>query len=104
MLTLSKTTPKILQDIGLKNRPITMTQRHLKTVMNAGGAYKGANYHNSGADTIKKIPEALNNPLNVLKSSTDENRIVVVTDFADKKERPIIASIKINGMGVIKKC
>lgn len=101
MLIVTKETPKILQDIGLNNYPITLTQRHLNTIMNAKGNYKNANYHNLGAKLIKKIPEAISKPLNILQSDTDTNSIVVITDLADNLDRPIIASIKIDGKGVI---
>ena len=43
----------------------------------------------------------MENPLNVLQSSTNENSIVVITDLADKKERPIIASIEMDYNGRI---
>ena len=101
MLIVSQNTPKILQDIGLNDLPITLTQRHLKTIMNASGEYKGANYHNLGVDLVKQLPQAIANPLNVLKSNTDSNSIVVITELADKQDRPVIASIKIDGRGQI---
>ena len=70
MLVVSKDTPKIWQEIGLSNLPITMTQRHLKTIMNSSGKYQGANYHDLGVDLVKQLPEAINNPLNILQSDT----------------------------------
>ena len=100
MLTLGRT-PKILQELGLKDLPITMTQKHLDTIMNESGKYKGANYHGLGEDIVKKLPEALNNPLDILKSSTKDDSIVLTTDLSDKQDRTIIASIKIDGKGDI---
>ena len=101
MLTVSENTPQILQDIGLNNLPITMTQRHLKTIMNSEGEYKGANYHDLGIDVVKQLPQAISNPLNILKSDTNSDSIVIITELADKLDRPIIASIKIDGTGTI---
>ncbi len=101
MLVVSENTPKILQDIGLKNFPITITQRHLKTVTNPSGNYQGANYHNLGVDLVKQLPDAIANPLNILKSDTKSDSIVVITELADNQDRPIIASIKIDGKGII---
>lgn len=101
MLVVRQDTPKVLQDIGLNNLPITLTQRHLKTIMNSNGEYTGANYHDLGFDLVKQLPEAISKPLNIVKSSTDTNSIVVITELADKQDRPIIASIKIDGKGVI---
>lgn len=100
MLTLGRT-PKVLQELGLKDLPITMTQKHLDTIMNESGKYKGANYHGLGEDIVKKLPEALNNPLDILKSSTKDDSIVLTTDLSDKQDRTIIASIKIDGTGKV---
>lgn len=101
MIVVLKETPNVLQQIGLSNLPITMTQRHLKTIMNSNGQYKGANYHDLGADLIKQIPDAISHPLNILQSDTRADSIVVITELADKQDRPIIASIKIDGTGQI---
>ena len=98
MLTLGKT-PKVLQELGLPDFPITITQKHLDTIMNESGKYKGANYHNLGEEIVKKLPEALNNPLDILKSNTKDDSIVLTTDLSDKQDRTIIASIKIDGKG-----
>ena len=101
MLVVLDNTPEVLRNIGLNNYPITLTQRHLNTIMNEKGNYKNANYHNLGAELVKKIPEALSKPLNVLQSDTDSNSIVVITNLADSHDRPIIASIRIDGKGNI---
>jgi len=101
MLIVSESTPQILQELGLKNFPITMTQKHLDTIMNKEGKYSGANYHNLGVDVVKQLPEALARPLNVLKSSTKNDSIVVVTDLSDLNDNIVIASIAIDGKGRI---
>ena len=101
MLIVSKNTPLILQKIGLKDLPITMTQKHFETITKAYGQYKKANYHNLGIDIVKQLPSAIANPLNVLKSSTTNNSIVIITELIDNQDRPIIVSIKINGKGQI---
>ena len=101
MLVVSEHTPQVLQDVGLNDFPITLTQKHLYTMTNKNGKYKNANYHDIDLNTIKQLPQAIEKPLNVLKSSTDDNSIVVITELADGKERPIIASIKIDGKGRI---
>lgn len=100
MLTLGQT-PQVLKDIGLPDLPITMTQKHLDTIMNESGKYKGANYHNLGEDVVKQLPEAINNPLDIVKSNTQDDSIVLTTYLADKQDRPVIASIKIDGKGTI---
>ncbi len=93
-------TPKILQDIGLPNNQIILKQSKLKTMLQES-SNSNDNLHGLPVETVKRIPEAISNPLNVLKSSTNENSIVVITDLADKMERPIIASIEMNYKGQI---
>lgn len=100
MLTLGKT-PQVLKDIGLPDLPITMTQRHLDTIMNESGKYKNANYHGLGEEIVKKLPEAINNPLDIVKSNTKDDSIVLTTYLADKNDNTVIASIKIDGTGKI---
>lgn len=100
MLVLGKT-PQVLKDIGLPDLPITMTQKHLDTIMNESGKYKNANYHNLGIDIVKQLPEAINNPLDIVKSNTQDNSIVLTTYLSDKQNRTVVASIKIDGTGKV---
>lgn len=93
-------TSQILQDIGLPNSDIILKQSKLKQLMQESNN-PNSNLHGLSSDTIKRIPEALANPLNVLQSSTSENSVVIITDLADKAERPIIASIEVNYKGQI---
>lgn len=95
-LVVLPNTPKILQELGAEDLPITVTSGKLERIMNAEGKQK-KQYHDLGIDIVKQLPEALNRPLNILKSH--DNSYVVVTDLADKQDRTIIASIKIDGTG-----
>ncbi|MFR5766084.1 MAG: hypothetical protein ACLUF5_05855 [Clostridia bacterium] len=67
--------------------------------MNESGKHTGANYHNLGKDIIKQLPEAMNNPLDIVKSNTKGDSIVLITYLADKQNRTVVASIKIDGKG-----
>lgn len=55
MLVVLSKTPDLLKRIGLEDLPITMTQKHLYTIVNKQGKYKYVNYHNLGVDLIKKV-------------------------------------------------
>lgn len=101
MLVVLSQTPDLLKRIGLEDLPITMTQKHLYTIINKQGKYKYVNYHNLGVDLIKKLPISIRQPLKVLLSNTKADSIVIVTDLTDKENRPVIASIKMNGIGRI---
>lgn len=50
---------------------------------------------------IKKIPTSLRQPLKVLLSNTKADSVVLVTDLIDRENRPVIASIKMNGKGKV---
>ena len=93
-------TPNVLQNLGLPDNQIILKQSKLKNILEKS-ASDTDKLHGLPVETVKKIPEALANPLNVLKSSTDERSIVVITDLADSYERPVIASIEVNYDGQI---
>lgn len=99
MIVVLSKTPEILKKIGLDDLPITMTQKHLYTIMNKSGKYKDVNYHNLGIDLIKRLPRSLRQPMKILLSNTKADSVVLVTDLIDKEDRPIIASIKMDGRG-----
>ncbi len=101
MIVVLSKTPEILKEIGLDDLPITMTQKHLYTITNKSGKYKDVNYHNLGLDLIKKLPASLRQPMKILLSNTKADSIVLVTDLIDNEDRPVIASIKLNGEGRI---
>lgn len=91
-------TPKILRDVGLPNLPILMTAKHLKSVVQDSGT-ESMNYHGLGVKAIKKLPEFLADPVMIMDSLTREDSIVVLTEIADKENRPVIAAVKMNGVG-----
>jgi len=91
-------TPQILQDVGLPNLPILMTAKHLRSVTLDSGSDK-MNYHGLGAETVKKLPKMLAEPVMVMDSLTRDDSVVVLTDTVDKENRPIIAAIKLDGVG-----
>ena len=94
--------PDVLHNIGLPDLPITITQKHIYTIVNDYGKYKNVNYHGLGEDLIKQLPNCIKKPLYVFKSQTKSDSIVVVTSLRDKQNRPIIVSIKISGSCRIK--
>lgn len=93
-------TPDVLTKLGAPDNQIILKQNKLKSLIEQSND-DTSKLHGVPIETIKRLPEAIANPLNILKSSTDENSIVIITDLADKKERPIIASIKLNYDGQI---
>ncbi len=93
-------TPQILLDAGLDQLPILYTQRHLRDALMPKGT-KGEAIHHHGLTTeiIKKMPQALENPVMIYDSLSKNDSIVVLTDLIDGNNNPIIAAIRPNGTG-----
>ena len=96
-LVLFKETPILYQQLGLENHPMTLTSNKLDRIYNVDGKQSGK-YHGLG-ELVKKLPQAIENPLNVVESK--DGTIVVVTDLSDSNNDIVIASIKIDGTGQI---
>ena len=97
-MTVLEHTPQVLQELGVKDYPITLTANKLDRIMNDSGNQNGE-YHGLGIETVKKIPQALQNPLDIVKSHN--NSYVLTTDLSDNQNRQVIASIKIDGKGYV---
>ena len=95
-------TPEVLQSIGLKKLPMLMTQKHAYTTTMAEGKYRSTdvNYHALGLETMQKLPDAIADPLMVIKSHNYDGRITVITELTDSEGRGIIAPVIVNGQGV----
>lgn len=95
-------TPEVLQSIGLKKLPMLMTQKHAYTTTMAEGKYRSTdvNYHALGLETMQKLPDAIANPLMVIKSHNYEGRITVITELSDKKGYSVIVPVIVEGHGV----
>ncbi|MCI8348671.1 MAG: hypothetical protein HFE74_04435 [Firmicutes bacterium] len=93
-------TPAKLKQVGLSSLPMLMTQRHIRNI-NSNIKNKNKNAHGINAETIKKLPEFLANPVMIMDSlsTATSNGVVVVTNEVDNENRPIIVSIKPNGKG-----
>lgn len=97
-------TPKILVDNGVKNLPMLITQKHIKSTIytlqeaeKLGLPTKNVNYHGLGKDLLIKAIDNLDNPKAIYKTS--ENNYLVVTEFKDSSGKEIIVPIQINGKG-----
>ena len=96
-MTVLEHTPKVLQKLGVKDLPITLTTNKLERIMNESGN-QSKTYHNLG-ELVKKLPEAIQNPLDIIKSHN--NSYVLTTDLSDNQDRSVIVSLKIDGKGYI---
>lgn len=97
-LTVLEHTPDVLQKLGVKDNPITLTANKLDRIMNKTGKQSGE-YHDLGIDIVKQLPNAIENPLDVVKSHN--NSYVLTTSLSDNQNRQVIVSIKIDGKGYV---
>ena len=101
-------TPAVLQELGIKDRPMLITASHIYSIIvseeqaKADGRYrKKTNYHNLGIDIVSQLPQAIANPVAIVKSNNDssDSDIVLITTLADKVGKPVIVAVKIDGFG-----
>lgn len=84
-------TPEYLKDIGDINNPLVMTQSNISKFAYPEG-YMGGK-HNLGYDAIAEVPNRLNDPAAVMKSLTQPDSGVVLTDMLDAHGDPVIAPV-----------
>jgi len=98
-------TPKILVDNGVKDLPMLMTAKHIKSTIlteveakNKGIVInKKSHYHGLGKETLLKVISKLDNPLEIYKQS--DNNYLIITEIINNKKKNIIVPIEINGKG-----
>lgn len=102
-ITLCEKTPKILQEIGIPDKPFVITSKHAYLVIKNEGKYKGVNdhYHGLGKETFLRIPSLLQSPIMVFKNHNAKDEVIAVVNAIDKNKNPVILPIKINATGSI---
>lgn len=94
------TTPTVLKMIGLPDVNVTIHGSTFKKVMQ--------DKHNVTAETLKQLPKQINNPVAVIKSETQGNGYIVLTELVEQengRDKPIIAALHLkqdaNGLELI---
>ncbi len=85
-LVLVCTTPEILREAGLKDLPMHITQKHIINCTHEK-VENNSEYHGLSKEEIKKLPEALENPVILTESFTQKESVVAVLDFRDKERQ-----------------
>lgn len=100
-ITILEETPKVLQNVGVPNKPILMTSKHAYLAINKEGKYTGENdhYHDLGKDTFLLIPGLLQSPMMVLQNKSNKDELVAVLNWQDKEKNILIVPLKLNGKG-----
>lgn len=91
-------TPKVLTDLGLRQLPMLITQRHLKNIVHPKDP-ANTRYHGLPVEQIKQLPQMLESPAMVARSLTHADDLVVITSQADPDNLPIMVSIRPDGRG-----
>ena len=99
ILVVNEKTPRILQKYGAENRPLTMSQSVMRKIAYPEG-YMGGK-HNLGFVALAKLPEQLADPMAVLKSASQKNSLVIITELVDTENRPVIVPIHLDKSGRI---
>lgn len=106
-------TPSVLKKYGVSARALSMKQSTIpKTVYPAEyrkalakgtelseTAIQNLQGHNLGFEVFRVLPEKLKKPVAILKSSTQKDSVVVLTDLIDTAGRPVIVPIHIDKNG-----
>ena len=90
-------TPQILQQLGLKDLPILMSQKHVRNCLHEKG--KNPRWHGLDKSDLIGLIDELQAPALVMDSLRDDYSIIVVTATVDKDRLPIIATIRCYGEG-----
>lgn len=94
-------TPDILQKYGAKNIEMTMKPSVVRKIAyptNYLGLKQG---HNLGFYALEQLPQQLANPVAILKSYTQPNSMVIITEMIDVDNRPVIVPIHLDKNGNI---
>ena len=89
-------TPEVFQKIGLNALPMTYATGHLKDVLQGNKVD-----HNFGEANLKRIPEAMKNPVAIIASNTKpQSSIVAILDLSFGN-KPMFAAVEIEGYGTM---
>ncbi len=93
-LLVAEHTPQVFIDkAGAKDLKIITGWDTAYLAMNQDGELQG-NYHGLGADVMKAIPKALEDPLYIVKQK--DGRINAVTEVVVKGNRPVLVSVELD--------
>ena len=91
-------TPDVLVRLGVPQLPMRIVEpkKLFQVALNRSSGNLNARDHDLAADVMAKVPEAMQNPLAVFDSKTENNAKVMVLEIKDSQDRPIIVAIHVN--------
>lgn len=91
-------TPEVLRALGANNIPLRMTQEVARKIAYPENYLGGK--HNLGISALKNLLPQINDPLAVLRSNTQGNSLVLLTQWNDANNNPVIAAVHLNKQGI----
>ena len=90
--------PEQFYNLGYDTKqPLYLNMNKLENIMKEPkGTVNGVNQHGITMDIIEKLPDALNNPLNIVKNPKFRNRFVMITNLTDQYGDMIVVPVEIN--------
>ena len=110
-IMIREDTPKILVKNGIKNLPMLITQRHIRTaIFNLEQARtlnlpldNKTHYHGLGKELFLRGIKDLENPIAIYKNISRANandNFVIITNIKDNENNNIIIPIQVDGRGI----
>ena len=93
------TTPGILREVGLKDLPMHITQKHILDCLHEK-TINNNHYHGLSVQELKRLPEALESPVILAESLTKEDSLVAVLDYREQDGNPVIVAVRLNGNAI----
>lgn len=87
-------TPEVLKKTGFNALPITINQKHVDYAINGT---KDVDHH-LGETLLKQLPQALENPVAIISSQTQPNRVVAILKMQHNGKN-VITPVEIDGYG-----
>ena len=92
-------TPEIYEQFGVKPLKITITPATINKIAYPAGYQHGK--HNLGIPAVKKLPQQLQNPSAILRSASQPNSLVVLTEWADTQGNPVVVPLHLDKKGAV---
>lgn len=90
-------TPDILLSLGATDLPMTMTQSTARKIAFPAGYMGGS--HNLGIPALKHLPEQMRDPAAVLRSKTQPDSFVILTEWNDTNGNPVVVAVHLDKQG-----
>ena len=102
--TLNKTivlgnTPKIYLEYGAVPHDVTIQPMTLYKIAYPEGYFNGR--HNLGIPAVKALPEQIQNPVAILRSKSQKDSFVILTEWADQSGNPVVIPLHLNRQGAL---